>query len=303
MPIKSVNVEQGKFAPSALLDLFILDARALGIPDLYYFTNEVNPLGKPLIYDGETYDPVPISIENVEIDGKGSLPRPRLSVTNIGGFLSQILYDNDNLVGTTVIRKRVFARFLDDDNFPDNKNPWGTPDTEAYQEDIYFINRKTLETNQQINFELCTALEVEGAKLPSRQILALVCPFRFRDADSCAYAGPPVADKNNKTFTGPGGWGFSSLTDQGEYDPSTTYQPGDYVYMNSLLPQTYGERTYFVCNRVNLVGNENSPLRNAKAWLIDACSRSPLGCRLHFPGNAVLRGGFFPGVTRSRIYL
>lgn len=300
MPKTVVNQEESKFVPSTLIELFILDGSTLGVPDIYYFTNGQNEVGGKITYITQAYEEFPIGIESVEIDGKGSLSRPKLTVSNVGGALSTILYEYDNLVNAQVTRRRVYSRFLDAVNFKGGVNPYGTPDTTAYVDDIYFINRKITENSQFVQFELTTALEIDGAKLPNRQILALVCPFRFRDPTTCKYVGVPISDKNNKIFVG-GGWNLSGLQDQGAWNAATTYNEGDYVYIDSTLPQTAGDRTFFVCRGGPISGNENSPLRNPGRWLVDSCSRSPLGCRLHFPGSQTLRGGFFPGVSRARI--
>ena len=300
MPSTSVNLEESTFNPSTLLELFQIDGTFLGIPDIYYFTNGTNPIGGKIIFNTQQYDPMAIAVESVEIDGKGSLPRPKLTVSNVGGLLSPILYQFDNLIGAKVTRRKVFGRFIDAANFPGGINPYGTPDTTAFTDDLFFINRKLTENREFIQFELATVLEIDGTKLPSRQVLATICPFRFRDSTTCAYSGPPVSDKNNKVFTG-GGYGFASLNSMGQWNDSTTYNQGDYVYIESTLPQTQGDRTYFVCAVNGVVGADNSPLLAPKYWIVDACSQTPFGCRLHFPGSAVLRGGFFPGVSRAKI--
>jgi len=300
MPKTIVNSEESKFVPSSLLELFQLDGTNLGVADIYYFVNGSNEVGGRITFNSQAYEQFPIAIEAVEIDGKGSLPRPKLTVSNIGGALSTILYNFDNLVGAQVTRRKVYSRFIDAVNFRGGVNPFGTPDTTAYVDDIFFINRKVTENSQFVQFELATVLEIDGAKLPNRQVLALVCPFRFRDASTCKYIGIPVTDQNNKAFVG-SGWNLSGLQDKGQWNAVTTYVEGDYVYIDSTLPQTSGDRTFFVCRGGSITGAENSPLRAPSKWLVDACSRSPLGCRLHFPGSAILRGGFFPGVSRARI--
>lgn len=298
MPQQLVNTEQAGFTPSQLISLFVLDATFLG-GDLYHFHAGTNEYFKPIIFNGVEYTPFPIAIDGFDTDGKGGLPRPRISCSNINGFVSNILLQNQNLLGAQFIRRRVFARFLDNENFANNVNPFGTPDpTAAYPDDIFFVNRKIRETREVVEFECTSPLEIDDAKLPRRQILANVCPFRYRDGATCGYGGAPIADKQNKVF-GAGGYGFT-LSNQGEWNNSTTYNQGDYVYTVSTLPQTYGERIFYVCAINGTVGDTNNPTYNSKNWIADSCPRNLAACKLRFP-NSYLRFGGFPGTSRSPI--
>ena len=81
---------------------------------------------------------------------------------------SNYLYD---LQGAKVIRIRTLAQFLDAANFPSSKNPYGTPDSEAeLPQEIYFINRKTFENRNIVQFELTSALDLQSVRAPKRQV-------------------------------------------------------------------------------------------------------------------------------------
>lgn len=286
--------EQSQFTPTTLLNLFSLDGTAIGLQTIFYFYDGTSTNFQPLTFNGIAYVPLPIKIDSFEIDGKGTLPRPKLSVANINGFISALLLPNENLVGAIVTRTRVFARFIDGANFPGGINPYGTPDASAaYPPEPFFVNRKTMENPQIVEFELASVLEMQNVKLPRRLIIANTCTWKYRDVLSCQYSGSPVADQKNKVF-GTGGYGLT-LNDRGAYNSGTLYSPGDFIYIYSTLPQFSTIKIYYVCtNLVIGLFPPNSPGQ----WVADACSKSIAACKLRFP-TTPLRGSFFPGVTRA----
>lgn len=295
MAQQKVNAEAVKFNPSALLELYELNASSIGGEVLYFHDGSTNNF-KNIVFNGITYTAFPVKLEGFEYDGKGSLPRPKLKASNIKGFVSAYILNGDSLIGAKFIRRRVFARFIDSVNFTNGVNPYGTPDpTAAYPDDIFYINRKITENRDYVEFELGTPLEIDNVKLPRRQIFAHICGFKYRESP-CPYSGAPVADKNNNSFTGY--YGFT-LVDKGAYNPATTYNIGDYVFLISEIEQTLGQKMLFVCSKNGTVGIKNGPMKNNTSWIADACPRSVLGCRLRFPSPQILPFGGFPGVSRG----
>ena len=130
-----------------------------------------------IIWQGNTYDKFPVDAEGFEYSGRGSLPRPTMTVSNILGTITALMATvnattpfND-LQGAKVIRHRTMAQFLDAGNFPNNKNPYGTPDSTAeLPQEIYFINRKIVENRDIVQFELVSALDLQGVRAPKRQV-------------------------------------------------------------------------------------------------------------------------------------
>ena len=130
-----------------------------------------------IIWQGNTYTKFPIIAEGFEYRGRGALPRPTITVSNVLGTITALMASvntttpfND-LQGAKFIRHRTLSQFLDAANFPSNINPFGTPSssTELPQE-IYFINRKTLENREVVQFELVSSLDLEGVTAPKRQV-------------------------------------------------------------------------------------------------------------------------------------
>tara|TARA_R100001440_G_scaffold18252_2_gene30771 strand:+ start:1007 stop:1585 length:579 start_codon:yes stop_codon:yes gene_type:complete len=130
-----------------------------------------------IIWQGNTYDKFPLIATGFEYSGRGRLPRPTFTVSNILGTITSLMASvnvttpfND-LQGAKIIRIRTLAQFLDAANFPSSKNPYGTPDSTAeLPQEIYFINRKTLENRNVVQFELVSALDLQGVRAPKRQV-------------------------------------------------------------------------------------------------------------------------------------
>lgn len=72
-------------------------------------------------------------------------------------------------------------------------NPTADP-TKEFPPEMWFIERKSAESAEGVEFELSSALDFNGVRLPRRQIIANQCPFRYR-GPLCNYTGPAVADE------------------------------------------------------------------------------------------------------------
>ncbi len=283
--------------PSALLELWSLNGSTANLDVSYTWHDGTNAGMGNLIFNGITYTAFPIKVEQVDKDGKNSLPRPKLSCSNINGFTSIVLLGNNDLIGAAVTRTRIFARNLDAVNFPNGVNPWGTPDSTATVDvETWYVNRKIAENADIVQFELAAAIEIDGTLLPRRQILANSCPIIYRDPETCGYTGVPVSDKNNKLFFSSPGYNYTPNA-RGVWLSTNTYNQGDYVYMVSTLLQTAGSLIYYVCTVNGTTGSSSKPGVSG-AWVADSCSRTMRSCKLRFPTGA-LRFHGFAGVSRA----
>jgi lambda family phage minor tail protein L len=188
MPLPTSEIQ--KLAPSALVEMFILDATPIG-GIVHYFHAGTNALGEDLVWQGRTYSRFPIEAEGFDLRSSGTAPRPKIRASNIGGFLGAEVRAYGELLGSKLTRKRTFARYLDAVNFP-NGNPSADPNVEIGDE-VYYFDRKVSETNVAIEWELTSALDLVNQKLPRRQIIANLCPWKYRGQE-CNYTGGPVAD-------------------------------------------------------------------------------------------------------------
>lgn len=187
-PTIPADIQQ--LAGDTLVELFVVDATALG-GSLYRFHAGTNQLRTAVVWQGSTYSPMPVEATGFEYTGTGKLPRPTLRAQNVDGLLGVLVDAYQDLVGATVTRKRTFAKYLDAVNFPGGVNPTADP-TAVFPDDVYAISRKTAHTKQQIEWELTSSFDVQGVKLPRRQILQHVCTWTYRSAE-CSYTGDPVA--------------------------------------------------------------------------------------------------------------
>lgn len=190
----SIATEVQNLAPSALIELFELDLTALG-GQIRCFHAGTNALGGDVVWQGQTYNRIPITAEGFEMRSQGSLPRPTMRLSNIQGAMAAEARAYNDFLGAKVTRHRTFARFLDAVNFADG-NPEADP-TQALPDEVWFVDRKSSENVSTIEFELASALDMIGVQLPRRQIIQNTCTWLYRDGN-CNYTGGPVADINNQ---------------------------------------------------------------------------------------------------------
>ena len=174
----SIVAEAAKLTASAIIDLYTLDASPIG-GGLFYFYCGTNESRGPITFQGITYNAFPVKVDGYQYSGKGEPPRPHITFANVNGFMSSLVLTYDDLVGAYVIRRRTFAKFLDG-------QPDADPDA-AFPDDVFTIDRKSSETHETVEFELGIAIDVEGVKLPRRQVLANLCTVNYRGPE-CSFA-------------------------------------------------------------------------------------------------------------------
>tara|TARA_B100000700_G_scaffold40460_1_gene41023 strand:- start:5809 stop:6669 length:861 start_codon:yes stop_codon:yes gene_type:complete len=261
--------------PNSLIELYqlkldpVLHTGAYISPGIKYFFSGVNKESTKIIWGGVSYDALPIVVEGIESKVKGSLPRPTLTISNLFGFMTNILNQVNNyidpdtgkdnigqdLIEARLTRIRTLAKYIDDANFGDTnmvngitathysaaggavevtmpgtnpgfkekdyiyfdatsgdspdgryqitdpivqssneyvlkfitpgnafdlqedciikiQNPYGVASpTTKFPDDVYFINRKTIENLETVQFELRSILDLTRLKLPKRQVL------------------------------------------------------------------------------------------------------------------------------------
>ncbi|EOT7006588.1 TPA: phage minor tail protein L, partial [Escherichia coli] len=124
---ESLN-ESVKSEQSPRVVLWEIDLKAQG-GERYFFCNELNEKGEAVTWQGRQYQAYPIDGSGFEMNGKGSSARPSLTVSNLFGLVTGMAEDLQSLVGAAVVRRRVYARFLDAVNFVAG-NPEADPEQE-----------------------------------------------------------------------------------------------------------------------------------------------------------------------------
>ena len=151
---------------------FELNTAQHGTTTVYRFTNTKNEIGNDIVWQGNTYTAIPLKAEGYEMSGQGTLPRPTISVANLlGTFTTIIALLPDGLEGCKVTRTRTLAKYLDAVNFTGGSNSDADPTSYFQPRDIYFIDRKAIENRDVVSYEMCSAFDLAGVRLPKRQIL------------------------------------------------------------------------------------------------------------------------------------
>jgi len=190
----TITSEIQKLSPSTVIELYVLDTTPFG-GDMLYFHAGTNEIQTKIVWQGQEYVPFPVKVSGFEFNGGGQLPRPKLLVANISGVISAMTLLYQDLLGAKLTRKRTFAKYLDAVNFDGGVNPSADP-TAEFQPDVFFIDRKSGENNSLVEFELAAAFDVTGVKLPRRQIVQNVCPWRYRGSE-CGYTGTAYFNAND----------------------------------------------------------------------------------------------------------
>jgi len=179
-----------KLEPGAIIELFVLDATLLG-GAVNRFHAGTNELTSAVVWQANTYQPFPVEADGFDKNSKGVIPRPTLRVANVNGLIGSLIQQFNDLVGAKITRKRTLVKYLDAANFTGGVNPTADPN-EEFPDDVFFVNRKSVENKIAVEFELAAAWDVSGITLPLRQVVQNVCPWVYRSPE-CSYAGGPVA--------------------------------------------------------------------------------------------------------------
>ena len=183
--------ELNKINPSSVIELYELELTVgLHIPTdnpnnldtvfRFHAGANLNNFGQ-IIINGNSYQRVAVKVEGFEDTSKGTIPRPTLTFSNLGGitkdttvmtmsdFLNVVntVTPGNDLLNAKVTRLLPLASALDNANFVGD-NPFGTPSTDRLQDRIYYIDRKAVENRQIVQFELVSVLDMQNKKIPAR---------------------------------------------------------------------------------------------------------------------------------------
>lgn len=196
----SIQGDIASLEPGQEVILFDLDMSPVG-GDLARFHAGLNGLQKPLVWQGNTYLPFPIEASGFEVSTGNKLPRPTITVANIDGSITALVLDFDDLINSKLTRRRTLAKYLDAVNFPGGVNPAADP-TQELPQDIYYVTRKISEDEVSVVFELASACDLVGVRIPRRQVNARTCTAIYKSAD-CGYVPGPMFDASGNPVTDP----------------------------------------------------------------------------------------------------
>lgn len=313
--------ELQKVAPSAIIELFELQLNAAqhGINDTYRFHagTSLNANGN-IVWAGNSYTRFPVEVEGFEYNGKGTLPRPKLRASNVlSNITALILSTPSGLEGAKLTRIRTLARYLDAVNFPGGVNTLGTPDpTAEFPREIFYLDRKTAETREVVEFECAAAFDLAGVRAPKRQCVANICQWVYKSTECgySRYANPALANH----YTIAGYYEGRNLNAGGTFNPA--YYIGTYPDLSAAGYTTANAHVHYLATGIyegrsaNAAGpfnanyyldtyvdlnvlvsfNENDQPQASLAS--DICGKRLTSCRLRFGTYSPLPYGSFPGI-------
>tara|TARA_R100001015_G_C4634002_1_gene199740 strand:- start:3023 stop:3652 length:630 start_codon:yes stop_codon:yes gene_type:complete len=190
--------ELQKLNPNSIIELFELEL----VEGLHYATG--NPTSVTtvfrfhagtnidsyanIVWQSNTYQRFPVEAKGYEYAGEGKIPRPTLVLSNLGGITRvaggsssvirvtdllaavNLVTAHNDLLDAKVTRRTLTADSLDASNFSGGSNPFGTPSTNEFPQEIYFIDRKIQESRDVVSFELVNRLDMENKTVPARQV-------------------------------------------------------------------------------------------------------------------------------------
>lgn len=199
-----INSDIQTLEPGKLIELFELDASALGANIMYF--HGYAQAGK-ITWQGKEYEPWAIQAEGFSRTSDGAQPQPTLRVGNIGqdiagnpipGIISSLCLQFQDLVGARLKRHRTLSKYLDAVNFPGG-NPAADP-TQELPLEVWVIEQRASETPEVVEFKLSSPIDLSGRQLPGRQIVASICPWLWIGGyrgPYCQYTGNAYFDRED----------------------------------------------------------------------------------------------------------
>jgi lambda family phage minor tail protein L len=187
--ISAVYEDLSVLEPKAIIELFQLhlDATLHGTGDIFYFHNGVNAaVTGNVVWNGQSYVRLPLEATGFDYSSSGSLPRPKLAVSNIGSSITALLLQvnlittGNDLGGAKVVRIRTLKKYLDGEA--------GADPHAKFPDEIWYVDRKSNENRAVVEFELASKFDLVGVMLPRRQVIANVCQWIYRGGE-CGYTG------------------------------------------------------------------------------------------------------------------
>lgn len=197
-----LNSDFQKLSVSGLVTLYELDATKLGLgilrwhghvsfEDWQIINPEQTKVKSDIIWQGQTYSPISIESEGLEMRGDGKASMPRMSVANningTQGAVSALCLRYDDFAGAKLTVIHTMAKYLDAANFAKG-NPQASNE---FKKQLWYVEQKISENSSAVSFELSNPVDFEGARIPTREITSF-CHWgvhgRYR-GEECGYTG------------------------------------------------------------------------------------------------------------------
>lgn len=189
-------------------NLDILRFHAYNVPysedEIKEFSGDESKLpAKSVWWQGNEYKAWPYELTGVESSTDGTVATPKLTVANLDNSITSLCLAFDDLLQAKVIIHTTLKKYLDAKNFKEG-NPQADPTQE--QTNVFYINGKSSENNSTVEFVLSTPMDLQGLKIPARQMHS-TCYWClrgwYRSGNGCTYGGSKCFDKNNQPVDAP----------------------------------------------------------------------------------------------------
>ena len=157
---------------------------------------------KPIIFGGVAYEFWPFQVTDMAMS-TDQAAEPKLEVSNLDGTITALCLQFKDMLNARVKIIDTFVDFLDAVNFPSG-NP--TADASAYSYQQFWLDTKTGEDDESVQWSLSSPADFQGQMLPTRQITS-VCEWairgQYRTGDGCTYNGTAYFDVKGNPVTDP----------------------------------------------------------------------------------------------------
>lgn len=199
--ISSIYESANKLAPDPYIELFelrpIQNLHNTSTP-IRWHNGANEAITGSVVFNGLTYNRIAIEASGFEETSTGTMPRPKLSISNSDLIISLLLNDINNfnygndLAGAEIRRIKTLKKHLDNGSDPDPSV------TAPYQ--IWYIDRKESENSNIVVFELSTQLDQPNRQVPKRQLIGNCCQWQYKSSE-CSYTGTDYFDKNDNSVS------------------------------------------------------------------------------------------------------
>ena len=285
--------------PTAMLELYKIYPDTVDSPSTFLSFHGGSVFGDNVIWQGVQYIPIPVESDGFGVFGDGTLPRPKIKISNSNNIVTYFLGKYKDFKNAKVFRKKVFVKHLDDANF-DGANPFGLANSDSeISEEKYYIGQKIQENKSFVEFELNLPLDLDNFDVNHRTVNAKYCYWQYRGL-GCQYKGLPVEKEDGKAFTDANGdlvtliVGDDNEIEQSFYKSDGNYLVGNLAYIEdkSIVINDGGadgpllHRTWYVCVKDH---SGQNPEGNPSYWQKDGCNKKIEACHKRFCGKSLVK--------------
>ncbi len=158
----AIKTDVRQQATEAIIDLFELDCTVLG-GSVYRFSPQIGRNYVAVTFNNQTWQPMPIMIENLSYSGSEAPAKPSLSISNISGVMLPAVITLGDIVGAKLTRWRTTEKYLGTGSTPSG--------IEFLPKDIWLVERKEHQNKHSIKWMLTSELNRADRRLPRRLFL------------------------------------------------------------------------------------------------------------------------------------